>query len=139
MTTPAIGICLSASRDTLNRVWEAMDRGPATFGVRLTSEPNATWEDEPTHWAFYDDSATLALSAAWTALTQGSIPPLASGYDWGIGDTPTAAAALAAAASGGLYIFTGSGPNIDSAGLFRSIVTSGITDLPLYFHPAPPM
>jgi hypothetical protein len=139
MTTPAIGICTSASRETCNRIWEAMDRGPNTFSVRLTSDPEATWEDEPTHWAFYDDSATLVLSAAWTALTQGMLPTLATGYDWGVGDTPTTAAALAACGGSNLYIFTGSGANIDSAGLFRSIVTSGITDLPLYFHPAPPM
>lgn len=140
MSTPAIGICASASREVCNRIWQAMDRGPATFAVRLTSAPDATWEDEPTHWAFYDDSATPALSAAWTELTQGALPTLAAGYEWGVGNTPTAAAALAACGEGNLYIFNpDADANADSAGLFRSIVTSGITDVTLYFHPAPPM
>lgn len=110
---PAICICTVAACDDINRVWEAMSRGPGTFTRKLCAiDANATWQTPATHYLMQDMSATDSDVAEWQALCSGDLPPITG--TWGEDGIISAEDAQAACDGGNLQVFSAAG--LDDSG-----------------------
>lgn len=81
--SPTICIISDAKRADINRVWEAMGRGPGTFSVPL-GPIGSVWSTPPTHWLMSDMGTTPEDAAVWGQMAAAQdLPPLPEGVIWG--------------------------------------------------------
>ncbi|ATC34178.1 hypothetical protein CA606_18585 [Caulobacter vibrioides] len=106
---PVIMICTAAAQTNINRVWEAMGRGPGTFSRKLTTAPAPTTESPATHYLSSDASTDQATVAVWQGFAGGDLPPLPEGVVWGENGVISAADAMAAITGANLQIYSASG------------------------------
>ena len=96
MTVNIIGIGALSAVENINKVLEAMGRGPNSLSRPATSTPNPTWETAPTHKYMSDQGATGEFAAILLGFANGDLPPLPEGTVWGENGVISAADALAA-------------------------------------------
>lgn len=99
MTVNIIGIGAIAAVPNINKVLEAMGRGPNSLSRPATSTPNPTWETAATHKYMSDQGVTGEFAAILLGFANGDLPPLEAGKEWGVNGVISAADALAAIAS----------------------------------------
>lgn len=119
---PAICVCTAAARENVNKVWEAMGRGPGTFSRKLTDDPNATTESPATHYLMSDASASDEDVAEWQAMANGDLPDIGINV-WGQDGIIDAAAAQEAISGANLQVYSASGdviPTEHAAGILAS-------------------
>lgn len=108
MNLPSICICTAAAKANVNRVWEAMGRGPGTFSRKLCAVgPGATWETKATHYLMSDASTDDGDIAEWQAMSNGDLPAIAG--VWGADGVIGAADAQAAVSGANLQVYSASG------------------------------
>lgn len=95
-TTNIIAIASVAAAANINLVLQAIGMGPDALRLRLTSDQNATWEDDATHLCFSYQNAPVDLQAVLLAATDGDLPPLPPETVWGEDGVIGAAEAMAA-------------------------------------------
>lgn len=83
MTVNIIGIGAIAAVTNINKVLEAMGRGPNNLSRKATSTPNPTWETAPTHKYMSDQGVTGEFAAILLGFANGDLPPLPPGVMWG--------------------------------------------------------
>lgn len=107
MRAPTIVIVTAAAQVPLNRIWEAMGRGPDTFSVRLCADvPEATYESPVTHYLMCDMSAMQNDLVVWAAMAENNdLPPLPNGVIWGENGVISALDAQAAINGGNMFVF----------------------------------
>ena len=96
MTVNIIGIGAIAAVTNINKVLEAMGRGPNSLSRPATSTPNPTWETAPTHRYMSDQGVTTEFASILHGFSNGDLPPLPEGVVWGEDGIISAADALAA-------------------------------------------
>lgn len=96
MTVNIIGIGAIAAVTNINKVLEAMGRGPNSLSRPATSTPNPTWETAPTHKYMSDQGVSGEFAAILLGFANGDLPPLPEGVVWGEEGVISAADALAA-------------------------------------------
>lgn len=96
MTVNIIGIGAIAAVTNINKVLDAMGRGPNSLSRPATTNPAPTWETAPTHKYMSDQGVTGEFAAILLGFANGDLPPLPSGTVWGEDDVISAADALAA-------------------------------------------
>lgn len=111
MNLPTICIVTAAARVDLNRVWDAMGRGPATFSIALCEiDPEATWETPATHYGMQDMGAQKSDVDSWLAMaSDNDLPSLPAGVVWGENGVISAQDAQAAISPGNLLVFPAGG------------------------------
>ena len=109
MNLPVICVCTAAAQTAVNRVWEAMGRGPGTFSRKLTTEADPTPETVPTHYLMSDASTSAADVAEWQAMANGDLPRLPDGVVWGVEGVIGAEDAMAAISAANLQVYSASG------------------------------
>lgn len=109
MTTyqPVICIIAAAAKTNANLVWAAMDRGPDTFSVPLTSDPAPTTESVVSHYLMADSSTTVEDVQAWQAMANGDLPQING--TWGENGVISAADAQEATSATNLQVYSASG------------------------------
>lgn len=83
MTVNIIAITPAANLADINAVLEAMGRGPGSITLGASTDPEAAWDDTPTHYYMSDQGAPQWLADAFAAFQNGDLPALASGFVWG--------------------------------------------------------
>lgn len=96
MTVNIIGIGKVEAVENINKVLEAMGRGPNSLSRPATTEPNPTWETPPTHRYMSDQGVSETFAAILHGFANGDLPPLPEGTVWGEEGVISAADALAA-------------------------------------------
>lgn len=111
MTTyqPCVGIVKAADRANANLVWDAWGKGPNTFSRKLTTDSPATTSSTVTHYLFADSSTSVEDVAIIQAMANGDLPPLQTGYSWGVDGVIAAADALAAIDGDSMQCYSASG------------------------------
>lgn len=130
MTLPAICICTAAAQTNVNKVWEAMGRGPGTFSRRLTDDPNPTISSTVTHYLMSDTSASEADVAEWQAMASGDLPDIGMNQ-WGQEGIISSVDAQAAINGANLQVYSASGdviPTDHAAGILASRGLSFVPD-----------
>lgn len=106
---PCVGVVKAADRDNTNKVWEAWGKGPGTFSRKLTTDANPTTSSTVTHYLFADSSTSVEDVAIIQAMANGDLPPLPTGYAWGVDGVISAVDALAAIDGDSLQCYSASG------------------------------
>lgn len=83
MTVNIIAIVPAANLDAANTVLAAMGRGPANITLGASTDPEAAWDDTPTHYYMSDQGVTEDVAAAFLRFGDGDLPALAPGFSWG--------------------------------------------------------
>lgn len=96
MTVNIIGIGTIAAVTNINKVLEAMGRGPNSLSRPATTDPSPTWETAPTHKYMSDQGVTGEFAAILLGFANGDLPPLPDGVVWGMDGIISAEDALAA-------------------------------------------
>ncbi len=96
MTVNIIGIGKVEAVENINKVLEAMGRGPNSLSRPATSTPNPTWETVPTHRYMSDQGVTTEFGQILHGFANGDLPPLPEGVVWGVDGVISAEDALAA-------------------------------------------
>jgi len=96
MTVNIIGIGTTSAVENINRVLEAMGRGPNSLSQPATTVSNPTWETTPTHRYMSDQGVTGEFAAILLGFANGDLPPLPEGVVWGVDGIISAEDALAA-------------------------------------------
>lgn len=106
---PCVGVVKAADRENANLVWSAWGKGPDTFSRRLTDDPSPTTSSTVTHYLFADSSTSVEDVQIIQAMANGDLPPLPTGYAWGVDGVISAADALAAIDGDSLQCYSASG------------------------------
>lgn len=96
MSINIIGIATAGAVENVNRVLEAMGRGPGNISRKATTAPNPAWDAEPTHWFMSDQGVTPEFQSQILGFSNGDLPPLPDGVVWGEDGVISAADALEA-------------------------------------------
>lgn len=96
MSIGIIGVATAASVVNVNKVLEAMGRGPGNISRKATTASNPAWTDTATHFYMSDQSATPELQQVMLGFSNGDLPPLPEGVVWGVNGVISAEDALAA-------------------------------------------
>lgn len=96
MSVNIIGIGKVEAVVNINKVLEAMGRGPNSLSRPATSTANPTWETAPTHRYMSDQGVTEGFAAILHGFANGDLPPLPEGTVWGVNGVISAEDALAA-------------------------------------------
>lgn len=103
MTINIIGIGKIEAVENINKVLEAMGRGPNSLSRPATTKPTpenglppVTWETAPTHRYMSDQGVSETFAQILHGFANGELPPLPEGVVWGEDGVISAADALAA-------------------------------------------
>ncbi|UOK73024.1 hypothetical protein [Ancylobacter polymorphus] len=135
MTVNIIAITPSANLTAINAVLEAMGRGPTNITLSASTDPDAKWDDTPTHYYMSDQGAPDWLAAAFMAFQNGDLPALAPDYIWGEDGCISSSDALEAITPSNFavaYFNDGFSPQQQEAAALASY------SVPLYKLPPPP-
>ena len=91
-----IGIATAAALNDVNRVLEAMGRGPGNISRKATTVSNPAWDAEPTHWFMSDQGVTPEFQTQLLGFSNGDLPPLPEGVVWDVDGVIAAEDAMAA-------------------------------------------
>lgn len=135
MSVNIIGITPAANLVAINKVLEAMGRGPESFTRKASTDSGAAWDDEPTHYFMSDQGAPQWLADAFAAFDSNDLPPLAPGYSWGVDgciSSSDAEAAITPANFAVAYFNDGFQPEAQVAAALAAY------SVPLFALPPPP-
>lgn len=96
MSINIIGIATAASLVNVNKVLEAMGRGPGNISRKATTASSPAWTATPTHYFMSDQGVTPEFQAQLLGFSNGDLPPLPEGVVWGVDGVISAGDALAA-------------------------------------------
>lgn len=99
MSVNIIAIVPAANLTAANAVLAAMGRGPESLTQKASTDANAAWDDEPTHYYMSDQGVADDVAATFLRFGDGDLPALAPGFEWGEDGCISSSDALAAITS----------------------------------------
>lgn len=113
---PFVGLVTAAAKTNVDLVWEAMGRGPGTFGRKVCAiDPSATHLTPATHYLSSDTSSTDSDIAKWQALCSGDLPEISG--QWGVEGVISSLDAQNACMGGNLIVASMAGGQTTQDGL----------------------